>query len=195
MGHRRPSTTATIVGPSAVSGSAFSRKWRPPVQFLTSFPSPAATSRRTARRLVQKGGVRGSDWLFARRKNEQNPCFGRSRQTGRLCADAGKRRRHHHGRSIAWSCRQTKAAAGRQSLRRRQPAQMAQTKEGQSRRSIHSLTPDALSSGQQGLQTQKSHRTHVLQLKNWRRIATRYDRYAQNYLSGLALAAIMIAWI
>ncbi len=32
-------------------------------------------------------------------------------------------------------------------------------------------------------------------LKNWRRIATRYDRYAQNYLSGLALAAIMIAWI
>jgi transposase len=32
-------------------------------------------------------------------------------------------------------------------------------------------------------------------LKNWRRIATRYDRYAQNYLSGLALAAITIAWI
>jgi len=24
-----------------------------------------------------KRGVRGSDWLFARRKNEQNPCFGR----------------------------------------------------------------------------------------------------------------------
>src|ERR1700675_2373708 len=82
MDHRRPSTTATIVGPSAVSGSAFSRKWRPPVQFLTSFPSTAAMSRRTARRRVQKGGVRGSDWPFARRKNEQNPCFGRrSRQT------------------------------------------------------------------------------------------------------------------
>ncbi|MGA7385941.1 MAG: IS5/IS1182 family transposase, partial [Methylocella sp.] len=32
-------------------------------------------------------------------------------------------------------------------------------------------------------------------LKNWRRIATRYDRYAQNYLSRPALAAIMIAWI
>jgi transposase len=31
-------------------------------------------------------------------------------------------------------------------------------------------------------------------LKNWRRIATRYDRLAQNYLSGLALAAIIIAW-
>jgi transposase len=32
-------------------------------------------------------------------------------------------------------------------------------------------------------------------LKNWRRIATRYDRLARNYLSGLALAAIIIAWI
>ena len=44
---------------------------------LTSFPSTAAMSRRIARRPVQKGGVRGSDWPFARRKNEQNPCFGR----------------------------------------------------------------------------------------------------------------------
>ena len=30
-------------------------------------------------------------------------------------------------------------------------------------------------------------------LKNWRRVATRYDRLARNYLSGLALAAIIIA--
>ncbi len=32
-------------------------------------------------------------------------------------------------------------------------------------------------------------------LKNWRRIATRYDRHAQNFLSGLALAALIIEWI
>jgi len=32
-------------------------------------------------------------------------------------------------------------------------------------------------------------------LKNWRRIATRYDRHAQNYLAALALVAIIIAWI
>lgn len=31
-------------------------------------------------------------------------------------------------------------------------------------------------------------------LKNWRRIATRYDRHAHNYLAGLALAAIVVAW-
>ena len=32
-------------------------------------------------------------------------------------------------------------------------------------------------------------------LKNWRRIATRYDRLAQNYLAALALVSIVIAWI
>jgi len=32
-------------------------------------------------------------------------------------------------------------------------------------------------------------------LKNWRRIAAGYDRHAQSYLSGLALAAIMGQWI
>jgi transposase len=32
-------------------------------------------------------------------------------------------------------------------------------------------------------------------LKNWRRIATRYDRLAVNYLSAVALVAALIAWI
>ena len=32
-------------------------------------------------------------------------------------------------------------------------------------------------------------------LKNWRRIATRYDRLANNYLSAVALVAAVIAWV
>lgn len=31
-------------------------------------------------------------------------------------------------------------------------------------------------------------------LKNWRRIATRYDRLAANYLAAIALVAAVIAW-
>jgi len=31
-------------------------------------------------------------------------------------------------------------------------------------------------------------------LKNWRRIATRYDRLARNYLAGLALVAVAAEW-
>jgi transposase len=32
-------------------------------------------------------------------------------------------------------------------------------------------------------------------LKNWRRIATRYDRLARNYLAGLALVSAVTSWI
>ncbi|KAB2755182.1 transposase [Brucella anthropi] len=32
-------------------------------------------------------------------------------------------------------------------------------------------------------------------LKNWCRVATRYDRLAANYLSAVALVAALIAWI
>jgi transposase len=32
-------------------------------------------------------------------------------------------------------------------------------------------------------------------LKNWRRIATRYDRHASNYLAAIALAATVIFWL
>src|SRR5215217_8707501 len=31
-------------------------------------------------------------------------------------------------------------------------------------------------------------------LKNWRRIATRYDRLARNYLAGIALVAVVAEW-
>lgn len=31
-------------------------------------------------------------------------------------------------------------------------------------------------------------------LKNWRRIATRYDRSAQNYLAAIALVAVVSEW-
>lgn len=32
-------------------------------------------------------------------------------------------------------------------------------------------------------------------LKNWRRIATRYDRLARNYIAAIALVSVIIAWI
>jgi transposase len=49
---------------------------------------------------------------------------------------------------------------------------MAQTKEGQSSRSIHSLTPDALSSGQQAYKRRNLIERMFCKLKNWRRIMT-----------------------
>ena len=57
MGRRQRSTTVTIAGLSVVSGSASSRRWRPPAPFPASFQSTAATSKPIARRAAQKGGV------------------------------------------------------------------------------------------------------------------------------------------
>ena len=34
----------------------------------------------------------------------------------------------------------------------------------------------------------------ICRLKNWTRIATRYDRLAQNYLSAIALVAVTAEW-
>jgi transposase len=34
----------------------------------------------------------------------------------------------------------------------------------------------------------------ICRLKNWRRVATRYDRLAGNYLSAIALAAAVTEW-
>jgi len=32
-------------------------------------------------------------------------------------------------------------------------------------------------------------------IKDWRRVATRYDKLARNYLSGACLAAIIACWL
>lgn len=77
MGRRRQSTTATTDGPGAAYGSVSSRKWRRQVLFPTNCRSTALTSRHIVQRLAQKGGIRGSDWPLAWRKNKQDPCFGR----------------------------------------------------------------------------------------------------------------------
>src|ERR1700720_4320503 len=176
------------------SGSAFSRKWRPPVQFLTSFPSPAAMSRRTARRLVQKGGVRGSDWPFARRKNEQNPCFGRCRPVAFALTPGNVADITIAAPLLGAVARPKRLLADKaydaDSLRTwlKQRKVKAVVPSTASRR-----TPYPLDSG--AYKRRNLIERMFCKLKNWRRIATRYDRHAQNYLSGLALAAIMIAWI
>jgi transposase len=65
------------------------------------------------------------------------------------------------------------------------------------RRKIKAVIPSTTSR----IPTRKTYRRRNViesmfcKLKNWRRIATQYNRHAQNYLSGLALAAIMCQWL
>jgi hypothetical protein len=41
----------------------------------------------------------------------------------------------------------------------------------------------------------KPHRTHVCRLEDFRRVATRYDKLARNFLATAVLAATIIWWI
>ncbi|MFW7355866.1 MAG: hypothetical protein ACODTL_07960, partial [Brucella sp.] len=45
------------------------------------------------------------------------------------------------------------------------------------------------------LPTAKYHRTHLLRLKDWRRVATRYDKLMINFAATCYIAAIVTWWI
>jgi hypothetical protein len=46
-----------------------------------------------------------------------------------------------------------------------------------------------------GLQGPQRHRAHLLPVKNFRRMATRYDKLARNFLAGLCLVVAIRYWI
>jgi transposase len=88
--------------------------------------------------------------------------------------------------------RSTKARAGGQGLRRRQSAPLAKAKENQSGHSLHRLEAHPIPLDRAAYKRRNVIECMFCKLKNWRRIATRYDPFARNYLSSLALAAIII---
>ena len=119
-----------------------------------------------------KGGVEPGDRPLARRAHLEDPLPGRSwRPTGRVRPDTGQRGRHQHGPAAAGSERRIKAVI---------PSTASRT------------VPDPLD------RRAYRRRNHVerlfCRLKNWRRIATRYDRLARNYLASLAPVAIAGEW-
>jgi transposase len=77
------SITATIGGRSAESGSGSSRRWRRQDRCLKSSASIPVMSKRTARPLAQKGGVHGSGWALARRKNDRRTPYPLDQKTYR----------------------------------------------------------------------------------------------------------------
>jgi transposase len=71
---------------------------------------------------------------------------------------------------------------------------MAQAKKDQSGHPLHRLSTHTIPLDRAAYKRRNVIEHLFCRLKNWRRVATRYDRLARNYLSGLALAAIIIAW-
>jgi transposase len=71
---------------------------------------------------------------------------------------------------------------------------MAEAKKDQSGHSLRRLEAYATPARPRPYNRRNVIERMFCKLKNWRRIATRYDRLARNHLSSLALPAIIIAW-
>ena len=203
MGRRQRSTTATIAGLSVASGSASSRKMAAAAPFQTSFPSTAATSKlhRSASELKKGEFEEAIGRSRGRKGQEQDPCFGTTIAADRSLspADPGNVADVVMAIPLLGVNPQkpkrvlTDKAYDADSLRRwlKRRKIRAAIPSTASRRTPYPLGDRAapISAGK------TSSNAPVLQAEELaKRVATRYDRLARNYLSGLALAAIIIAW-
>jgi len=163
MARRRRSTTGTTAGRGTVSGSGCSRRSPHRERCPMSCRSTAAMWRRIARQRAQKGGVGRSDRPLARWQDLQDPLPGRrSRQTGRLHADAGQHCRYQCRDTAAQPRNASQAPARRQGLWCRQSAQLAQATTHQGRHPLHRLATQTLPSRQAHLSPQERHRAPIL---------------------------------
>ena len=105
-----------------------------------------------------------------------------------------RERRHHHGLR-SWPPWTSPNACLPIKPMRPTVCETGSSAEDQGSHPVHRLKTNALSPRPKAYRRRNVIERMFCRLKNWRRIATRYDRHAQNYLSGLALAAIMCQWI
>jgi transposase len=180
MGHQQPSTIVTTDGRNVASGSASSKKWPLPVLSRKSFQLIAATLRRIARGRFKKG--------------EHAEAIGRSRggRTSKIHALADDR-----GRPVAFALTPGNIAditmaiplLGAVAAPRRLLADKAYDTDSLrtwlQKRGIKAVIPSTAARRTPYPIDRKAYtRRNVIErlfckLKNWRHIATRYDRYAQ----------------
>ena len=187
MGRRRPSTTASTGGRDVVFGTGCSRRWQPATRCQRARRSTRPTSRRSEPRSAEKGGAGAGDRSLARRPDHQDPRAHRRRRTPlRDHAHAGQRRRRERGAG-AYPCRQ--------GLRRRAL-----------RRTIRGHGAVPVIPGRRTRTTPirydraRYKDRHLIEnafcrLKDFRRIATRYDKLAANFLSAVAIATLVAYWL
>jgi transposase len=158
-------------------------------------PSTPPTSRRTARPRAQKGGFHPGYRHLARRAHDQDPRTDRrSGATARASAFRQQHQRHDHGcladrRHRAF----TKLIADKGYDTNAIRAQVAA-------RGAEAVIPSTASRHAPIPYDRDAYRARNLvehlwcHRKDWRRIATRYDKLATNYLSAALIAAAIIYW-
>ncbi|MBK5956792.1 hypothetical protein CCR97_00955 [Rhodoplanes elegans] len=158
--------------------------------------STVPKSRPTALRRAEKGGLQAGDRPLARRTDNENPRPDRSlrpaarsvalvwqHQRHRLCTDANRQsgadHRPHRG----------------QGLRRQQSATSARRGRRQGRDPVDHQPQAADPLDRIAYRRRNRIERMFSRLKDFRRVATRYDKLARNFLAGAILAATVAWWL
>nr|AAG60891.1 ID457 [Bradyrhizobium japonicum] len=191
----RRSTIASIAGPSEDDGAQSSKRW-------PSLAKTASYCRSTRPRLkltgvppAEKGGAQSSNRPLARRPHDKNPCAERSAlPAGRPASDSRPGCRYRCG-SRCPGARATHERAPRQgydgdklrgAIIRRGAKPVIPNKSN--RVVIHRFNKRAYK-GRNVIER------CFCRLKDFRRIATRYDKLARNFLAAVHLAALVAYWL
>jgi transposase len=170
---------------------------KPPllVACLTNSRSTPRTSRCTARPVAVKGGSNGGDRPLARRPHEQGPRAGRrSRQANLVHPDTG------NSADIAVAPTLLDTAAPPRRLLGDKAYDTDAFRALLAVRQIEAVIPSSARRTRACPLNRIAYRRRNLiermfcRLKDWRRIATRYDRLADNFLSAIALVATICFW-
>ena len=196
MARQRPSTTATIAGLEDTSGIRFSSKWRQTAQCPMNCRSIVHMSRRTVPPKAQKGA-------FAQAIGTSRG--GRTSKIHCLADDCG--------RAVAFALTPGNVADIKMAiplLERSKPDKRLIADKAYDADSLRNwlkqnkinpvIPSTAARKTPYPLDRKAYKRRNVIErlfcrLKNWRRIATRYDRLARNYLAAVAIVSAIIAWI
>ena len=186
-------SNALIGGPARAFGIVFSRPWQP-IQISSRSCSMPPSSGHTSIRPAQKGDSKSGDRALARRLEYQDPHCRRCAWSSD--ADDPHRRPSTRGHSGQHPHRGPHAHQPhrRQGIRQRRLPQ--RTRGGRSRcrdPAASSRTAEiAYDKNAYGLRYRIE--CFINKIKHYRRVATRYEKTARNFLSMVSLAAVMV-WL
>ena len=170
--------------------------WSEPPGLRSHCRSIRPLSRRIARPAAEKGGADAGHRPLSRRAHHENPRPDRfAMPASRVSSHAGPSLRHHRRARSVGARPEHDRGHRRQSLRRRQLACRHHRSRGAAGDPQQVRPQEHPSLRWHPLPRSQRHRTDVLPTKDFRRIATRYDKLARNFLAAVLIAAIIAYWL
>lgn len=193
----RRSTIASTAGPSADDGARSSKLWRSSAKMPSRCRSIPHRSRLIVVPPAEKGGAQSSDRPIARRAHDQNPCAERSALPAGCLASDPRPRRRHRRRARCSLARATHARADRRQRVCRRRSARGDRQSGCPKPVIPNKSNRVILHrfNKRAYKGRNVIERSFCRLKDFRRIATRYDKLARNFPAAVHLAALVAYWL